>query len=87
MKIVAYILTDSVGDPEIFSSEKEVKDVLIDIINYEYEKSPSVKEIELKEANHFFSLLEKNKIECFSFFIDERELCVYKKELTIPCGY
>lgn len=87
MKITTYILTDSVGEPEIFSSIEEVKDVLIDIINYEYENCPSLKEFELKKVNQLFFWLETDENKSFSFHIDERELGVYKTELTIHCGY
>ncbi len=87
MKIVTYILTDSVCEPEIFSTVKEIKDVLVDIINYEYKECPSLREIELEEAKRLFFRLETGKVKGFSFYIDERELGVYKKELTIPCGY
>ena len=87
MKIVTYILTDSMGEPDIFSSIGEVKDILIDIINYEHKDCPSLKEFELKEIEQLFSWLEEDKDKSFSFYIDEREFGVYKKELKIPCGY
>jgi hypothetical protein len=87
MKITTYILTDSEGEPEVVSSVEEIKNILIDILNYEYEKYPDIKEIELKEVERLCSLLKKNKTKRFSFYLDERELGVYKKELNISCGY